>query len=156
LIYIYIVNQARTIEEVDVVANLIKGMSEGFNFQRVPTITNDTLTVLEKSKYQKGEVSPDHHKVIICDNTIEKEHWEATQAKIEKLKEEKPDGYQDQISKLKQQQFILAPDNLDVLNNLLCDKTIKDHGGIDVIYIDPPYNTGDLNLGYRDVREQNE
>jgi hypothetical protein len=49
-------------------------MSEGFNFQRVPTITNDTLTILEKSKYQKGEVSPEHHKVIICDNTIEKEH----------------------------------------------------------------------------------
>jgi hypothetical protein len=73
-VYIYILNQARTIEEVEVIANLIKGMSEGFNFQRVPTITNDTLTVLEKSKYQKGEVSPDHHKVIICDNTMEKEH----------------------------------------------------------------------------------
>jgi 16S rRNA G966 N2-methylase RsmD len=57
---------------------------------------------------------------------------------------------------LKSKEFVCCPDNLDVLNNLLCDKTIKDHGGIDVIYIDPPYNTGNISLGYRDVREQNE
>jgi hypothetical protein len=54
-IYIYIVNNARNEQELNVVENLIKGMSEGFNFQRVPTITNDTLVVLEKSKYQPKE-----------------------------------------------------------------------------------------------------
>lgn len=39
---------------------------------------------------------------------------------------------------------------------MLCDKTIQDNGGVDIIYIDPPYNTGNTSLGYRDLREQNE
>jgi hypothetical protein len=77
-IYIYIYKQARTIYEIDAISNLIKGQQEGFNFQRVPTITNDVITILEPHpKYQKKkDIAPDHHKVIICDNTIEKEHWE--------------------------------------------------------------------------------
>lgn len=156
MIYIYIVNQARNEQEVNVIANLIKGLQEGFNFQRVPTITTNTLTILEPSKYQNGEISPNHNKVIICDNTIEKEHWEKINKKINELNKSKPIDYKKEIEKLKKEQFILAPDNLDVLNNLLCDKTIRDNGGVDVIYIDPPYNTGNTSLGYRDVREQNE
>lgn len=155
-IYIYIVNQARNEQEVNVIANLIKGLQEGFNFQRVPTITTNTLTILEPSKYQKGEISPTHNKVIICDNTIEKENWEKINNKIDRLNKEKPFDYKKEIETLKKEQFILAPDNLDVLNNLLCDKTIQDNGGIDIIYIDPPYNTGNSSLGYRDLREQNE
>lgn len=39
---------------------------------------------------------------------------------------------------------------------MLCDKNIKNHGGIDIIYIDPPYNTSNIDIGYRDIREQNE
>jgi hypothetical protein len=54
LIYIYIdlINNAKDDYELEVIQNLIKGQSEGFNFQRVPTIKTDTITVLEKSKYQ--------------------------------------------------------------------------------------------------------
>ncbi len=155
-IYIYIINQARNEQEVNVIANLIKGLQEGFNFQRVPTITTNTLTILKPSKYQNGEISPTHNKVIICDNTTEKEHWENINIRINKLNETKPENHKEQIEKLKKEEFILAPDNLDVLNNLLCDKTIQDNGGVDIIYIDPPYNTGNTSLGYRDLREQNE
>lgn len=154
--YIHIVNQARNEFEVLVISNLIKGLQEGFNFQRVPTISTNIITILQPSKYQNGKISPDHHKVIVCDNTIEKKHWEQIQKKIKKLNKDKPENYKDKIERLEKEQFILAPDNLDVLNNLLCDKAIKEHGGIDVIYIDPPYNTNDINIGYRDVREQNE
>lgn len=157
LIDIYIVNQARTEQEVEVISNLIKGLQEGFNFQRVPTIKNNILTVLEPSQYQHGKISPNHHKVIVCDNTIEKEHWEEIQNKIKKITKNKPDNYKEKIDSLKKEQFILAPDNLDVLNNLLCDKSImQDNNDIDIIYIDPPYNTGNSTLGYRDLREQNE
>lgn len=115
------------------------------------------MTILEPSQYQHGKISSNHHKVIVCDNTIEKEHWEKVQNQIKKLQKNKSDNYKEKIDSLKKEQFILAPDNLDVLNNLLCDKTImQDNNGIDIIYIDPPYNTGDATLGYRDLRDQNE
>lgn len=114
------------------------------------------MTILEPSQYQQWKISPNHHKVIVCDNTIEKEHWEKIQGEIENLQKNKPNNYKEKIDSLKKEQFILGPDNLDVLNNLLCDKTIRDNGGIDIIYIDPPYNTGNISLSYRDLREQNE
>jgi adenine-specific DNA-methyltransferase len=41
---------------------------------------------------------------------------------------------------------LILGDNYDALNNLLISYENK----IDVIYIDPPYNTGGSSLGYKD------
>ncbi|GAA5414458.1 hypothetical protein UREOM_1690 [Ureaplasma sp. OM1] len=46
---------------------------------------------------------------------------------------------------------LIIGDNYDALNNLL----ITHRGQIDVIYIDPPYNTGGDNLGYVDKFSKN-
>ena len=47
--------------------------------------------------------------------------------------------------------ILIIGENLEVLQNLL----ITHKNRIDIIYIDPPYNTGGTDLGYKDKFSKN-